>query len=375
MIGNDMSMQNEPQRQGVEVVTLERPKPSDSTQPAFLSAQVLPYRGMMVLQITAHIPGRGETTLLYAPSFDLAREILNNGEDDYMGNKSFAFGAAILLPYANRIRGKLSSDGKSIETKLLGKTLRLPANGGGKETGAEQFAIHGLILNSHVSRVQKTSTAQQDRVTSYLDAGDFGGHWLSDTDVWFDVILRNEAFILSATAKNVGKETLPIGIGWHPYFAVPSKNREQARLRIPARKRVVVNNYDEVLPTGELASVAGTKYDFSLPGGSLLGDLFLDDCFVELEKTAEGHTLAEIIDEEALYGLRIVATSPEISAIQVYSLPSEPYIVVEPQFNWADPFGAQWSHASDTGMAILEPGEEVVYSTRLELFTPDVAQR
>jgi aldose 1-epimerase len=352
-----------------EVVTLTRPKPPDPTQPAFVSAQILPNRGMMVLQITAHIPTCGETNLLYAPPVDKARESFG-GEDDVNGNKSFAFGGAILLPFANRVRGKQSSDGKSIETAILGKTVHLPANGGGKEIGAERYALHGLILNSPVSQVDKTSTIQQDRITSCLRAGDFGGHWLSATDVWFDIILRSESFILSVTAKNVGTETLPIGIGWHPYFTVPSKKREQARLFIPARKRVAVNNYDEVLPTGELVPIAGTLYDFSTPGGKSVDDLFLDDCFVELKKTAEGHTVAEIVDAEASYGLRVVATSPEVSGVQVYSLPDEAYIVLEPQFNWADPYGTQWSHKSDTGMVILEPGEEVLYSAQLELFTP-----
>lgn len=356
--------------QELEVVTLERPKPLHSTKPIFVSAQILPSRGMMVLQIKAHIPKLGETNLLAAPSFERARKILNSGNDDFMGNKSFAFGGAILLPYANRIRGTLLSDKKSIETDVLGKTVRLPANGGGKEAGAEQYAIHGLILNSPVSQVRKISNIDEDRVTSYLSAGNFGGQWLSATDVRFEITLRSESFILSVVAKNVGGETLPIGIGWHPYFVIPSNKREQARLRLPARKRVVVNNYDDVLPTGELVSVTGTAYDFSAPGGKAVSDMFLDDCFVGLEKTKEGHTVAEIVDAAGCYGLRVTAISREVSAIQVYSLPGEPYIVLEPQFNWADPYGAQWPHGSDTGMVLLEPNEQVVYSTQLELFTP-----
>lgn len=368
-LGSYASMQNEGQMQG-EVVTLERPRLSDSTKPCFVSAQLLPGRGMMVLQITAYVPHLGNTNLLAAPSLDETRQLLNSGDDDFTGNKSFSFGGAILLPYANRIRGTLSSDKKSIETKILGKSVRLPANGGGKEKGAEQYAIHGLILNSPVSQVHKRSDIHEDRVTSYLSAGDFGGHWLSVTDVRFDIILRSESFILSVAAKNVGKETLPIGIGWHPYFAIPSKQREQARVRLPASKRVVVNNYDEVLPTGELVAVSGTPYDFSMRGGRAVGEMFLDDCFVGLEKTTEGHTVSEIVDAASSHGLRVTALSPEVSAIQVYSLPSEPFIVLEPQFNWADPYGPQWSEGSDTGMVILEPDEQVVYSTKLELFTP-----
>ena len=263
-----MSAPNE-QMDRTQVVTLERPKPSRENEAAFVRAHILPNRGMMVLQVTAHLPKLGEINLLEAPSVDRAREIFSESDEDFSGNKSFAFGGAILLPYANRIRGNLLPDGKTIETLVMGHTVYLPATGRGREMDAEQFAIHGLILNAPVSRVQKTSTIQEDRVTSYLSAGNFGGHWLSATDVWFEMILRSETFILSVTAKNVGREILPIGIGWHPYFTLPSRKRDQARMRIPARKRVMVNNYDEVLPTGELSSVAGTPYDFSMRGGFL----------------------------------------------------------------------------------------------------------
>jgi hypothetical protein len=132
----------------------------------------------------------------------------------------------------------------------------------------------------------------------------------------------------------------------------------------------VVNDYDEVLPTGEVEPVAGTPYDFSMPGGRALGDLYLDDCFVDLERTAEGQVKAEVVDPAAAYGLRVVAASPLIRAIQVFAPPDRQVVVLEPQLNRADPFGAQWGPDADTGMAILAPGESAVYSVRLELFVP-----
>ena len=44
-------------------------------------------------------------------------------------------------------------------------------------------------------------------------------------------------------------------------------------------------------------------------------------------------------------------------------------MVVEPQLNWADPYGAIWG-GRDTGMVELAPGEAVDYAVRLELLTP-----
>jgi aldose 1-epimerase len=161
-----------------------------------------------------------------------------------------------------------------------------------------------------------------------------------------------------------------MGIAWHPYIAQPSGRRQQARLHVPARRRVLVDNYDEVLPTGEVVPVAGTPYDFSAPGGWPLGELYLDDCFVDLVRSAAGPAVAEVVDEAGGFGLRVVAASPHIQAIQVYGPPEKGFVVLEPQFNRADPFGPEWEPDVDTGMAILAPGQSVTYSARLELFNP-----
>jgi aldose 1-epimerase len=350
----------------MDVITLARPRPSDPSRLVFLSADLLPGRGMMTLQVKAHLPGRGETGLLHAPSPEKAFA----APEDFAGNTSYFLGGAILIPYANRIRGRLSPDRRTIEAEIPGGTVRLPANSGGRKPGAEQYAMHGLVLASRMDEIHRQTTSDEDRAVATLHAGDFGGRWKSETEIVFEYVLRSDAFVLTITAKNVGNERLPMGIGWHPYFALPSGHREQARLHIPARKRTLVNDYDEVLPTGEVVPVAGTPYDFSMPGGKPLGGLFLDDCFVDLERSADGRVVAEVVDPEASYGLRVVAASPHIKAIQVYGPPDAGFIVLEPQFNWADPFGAEWGPDADTGMVVLEPGASAVYSARLELFVP-----
>jgi len=351
----------------MNVVTLQRPRPADPGRPAFLSADLLPDRGMMTLQITAHLPGCGATNLLHAPS---PQETFAMPED-FAGNASFLLGGAILLPYANRIRGTLSPDRRTIEAKILGGTVHLPANGGHWKPGGELYAIHGLLLAARMDDVQQTAKDEEDRATASLHAGDFGGRWLSQTDVRCENVLRSESFTLTVTATNAGSDPrrpLPMGIGWHPYFIVPSGRREQARLHLPAHQRVLVN--PDGLPTGEVVPVAGTPFDFSAPSGRSLDALPLDDCFVDLDRSTDGTITAELIDPAASYGLRIVATSPAIQAVQVYGPPDAPFLAVEPQLNWADPFGRQWEANTDTGMALLDPGESVVYSVRLELFVP-----
>jgi hypothetical protein len=141
-------------------------------------------------------------------------------------------------------------------------------------------------------------------------------------------------------------------------------------MRLPARARLPVNNYDEVLPTGEIALVKGTPYDFSPAGGRALGDLYLDDCFVDLAKGSDGETVCDVIDAAAAYGLRIVSESPEISAFQIFAPPDRSLIVIEPQFSWADPYGSVWAPGIKTGMVLLQSGGSVAYRVTLELFRP-----
>jgi aldose 1-epimerase len=348
---------------GVSVVTLKVPT---DREPAFTSAQILPGRGMMTLQVRARLPRLGEVDLLTAPPLEKAGELFGADQGGFPGNASYLIGGAILLPYANRIRGRLSADGRTITARILDREVTLPANAGGRRAGAERYSMHGLILDSRVGDIERETTAEADILRGTLDAGDFGHGWPSKTRITFENVLRSDSFALRITATNVGDEVLPMGIGWHPYFNLPSGRREQARLHLPARSRTLVNDYDEVLPTGEVAPVGSTPYDFSTLGGRAVGDLSLDDCFVDLE-TAAGEVTAEVIDPAASYGLRVVA-SPPVRAIQVYAPPEKAFIVVEPQFNRADPFGPEWRAGTETGMAMLEPGESVVYSARLELF-------
>ena len=136
---------------GEPVATLRRPEVSDRNKPQFLEAEILPGRGMAVLQIRAYLPGRGEIDLLNSPPLPEAAKLLDPGDDEF-GNQIFKFGGAILLPFANRIRGKLSDDGKTITAAVAGKTVILPANWRGDSPGAEKHSIHGLMRSGAISR-------------------------------------------------------------------------------------------------------------------------------------------------------------------------------------------------------------------------------
>lgn len=331
--------------------------------PAFVSATVLPGRGFMLLNAQLRLPSGETVDGVAGPDAAAAARVLGGGPDDFAGNKSFAVGGAILAPYANRITGEPIAGSREIETKVDGRIMRLPRNWGGRAPGAAQYAMHGLILDAPVSWTQPAS----DRVRGRLAAGDFGGRWPSRSELEFEWRLERGALVLSVGVRNVGDASLPFGLGWHPYFAIPSGQRGQARLRLPAARRVEVDDYDQVLPTGRLLPTAGSTYDFDAVDGRSLGELHLDDCFTDLRREG-GCAVAELLDPAAGLGLRIASPSPQVKAMQVYAPLGETFVAVEPQFNLADPFADVWPPGVDTGMARLPPGESLACEFRVEPF-------
>jgi len=99
---------------GQKVVTISRTAIS-TTKPEFTSITVAPGRGMEVLQITANFPGKGNVDVLASPDMAGIKKMLDVDDTDN-GDLGYRLGAAFLAPYPNRIRGKLSADGKTLTT-------------------------------------------------------------------------------------------------------------------------------------------------------------------------------------------------------------------------------------------------------------------
>lgn len=351
---------------GQKIVTLTRPATS-TTKPEFTSVTVLPGRGMTVLQVTANFPGKGNVDVLASPNLTDAARILDN-EDNEIGAKAWSMGSAFLVPYPNRIRGKLSADGKTLTTEWQGHKLTLPANNIGKLPTAERHAMHGLIVKSKTDDVTVKKIPGGEELTGVIHCGDFGGHWLSKTDLVFTITLTAEAVDASVVAKNIGNEAEPIAIAWHPYFNLPSGDRTQAKLHVPATMMAEVDGYDNVFPTGKVIPVDGTRYDLRAPGGKTLGKEFFDDNWSHLD-WRNGAATVEVVDPATHYGVKIDGLSKEIKAIQVYAPVEKQFVAVEHQYNFGDPFGKEWGK-TDTGMVTLKPGESTKWHVRLRVFVP-----
>jgi galactose mutarotase-like enzyme len=351
---------------GQKIVILSR-KATSTTKPEFTSVTLAPGRGMELLQITANFPGKGNIDVLASPDLAAAKKMLDE-HDTPNGDLGYRLGSAFLFPYPNRIRGKLSADGKTLTTEWQGHTITLPANNKGGLPTAERHAMHGLILKAKTDAVTVKDIPGGQEVSGIIRGGDFGGHWLSKSDIAITIRLTAEAVDALVEVHNVGTEAEPVSIGWHPYLNLPSGDRSQVKVQIPASKLAEVDGYDNVFPTGKILPVEGTRYDLRAKGGVPLGANMFDDNWSVIDWENHAATV-RVIDPKANYGVDLVGLSPQIKTIQMYAPPTKAFVAIEHQDNFANPFGKEWG-TMDTGMVTLKPGQSTKWHVRVHVFVP-----
>jgi galactose mutarotase-like enzyme len=251
-----------------------------------------------------------------------------------------------------------------------GERLILPSDPRDSYGAGGTVAAGGLLLKLASDSVNTNVMPDGGEARASFTAGDFDGHWLSKTEIATTVQMSGKAIDIRVVARNTGTTPEPIGIGWHPRFAILNGHRGQMMLRLPQGMRVDVKDRRTGQLSGRLVPVEGTEYDFTGRVGAQLGALNLDDSFVHLRQAMmENGPVAELRDPENDYGLRIIAMTSTIKAIRVYAPLDGSFISIQPQFNFDDPFGREWAKDEDTGMVVLQPGQTTQWKVRLEIFS------
>jgi len=170
----------------------------------------------------------------------------------------------VLAPWPNRIAGASYEFG--------GVRYELPV-----DERASQSAIHGLVRWVPWRGVE----AETERVVV--------GHELYPQPGYpFAVSLEIEYELsvgglrVSTTATNVGAESCPFGLGFHPYLYPGTPTVDTATLELPARS---------VLDADERSPVDGTELDYREPRA--VGGTVLDTCFADLDRGEDG--LARVV--------------------------------------------------------------------------------
>jgi galactose mutarotase-like enzyme len=352
-----------PRPGGQDPVVLERSPIEAGSVPEFLSATLLPGRGMNVLQITAMLPNKHRVSLLDSPSIGEAETRMTGTGDDALGEASLGLGGAFEAPWAGRLYGSMADD--HMTARWNGSVLQIPA----KREQDLAIADGGLLLAQSGTSIKSNVMPDGGEAEALYQVNDSGDAWPSRMSVKTTVQLSGRALEIRIVAKNTGDKPEPVGIGWRPRFSLLSRDRGKVRLRLPSVMREELRSKPLGMPTGKLVSSEGTVKDFSATAGKELGGETLDDTFVNLRQAPlDSGPVAELWDPENNFGIRITMLSASIKAIHVSAPADGRFVTLDPRFNYDDPLGEEWPKDDKAGMITLKPGDSTQWRIRLEIY-------
>jgi aldose 1-epimerase len=143
--------------------------------------------------------------------------------------------------------------------------------------------IHGLVTGSPLWQVtDMNADAHSANVTSRLEfwkSPDLMAQWPFAHEYHITHSLVDGVLETKTTITNLSEESMPVAIGFHPYFQIPGVPRDEWIAHVPARTHVVAD--ENQIPTGEMRPL-------NIPTPWSLQGQILDDGFTDLERDADG---------------------------------------------------------------------------------------
>lgn len=263
--------------------------------------------------------------------------------DDWESNPvTTRSGIPVLFPFPNRIRdGRFTWDGQEYQ---------LPLNDHDKKN-----AIHGFVHN-RPWWVKPGSAHGVPSLTAVFqlstDAPDLAPYWPADFEISLTVTLLPDQLMIGATITcSHGSAPLPWGLGYHPYFALPTD--------YPARTQVAAGSVwelDDHLPTGAIRD-ADPARDLSEP--RLVSELNLDDVYacanVGSNPMGFGRTMG-CLQRGPDQSIEVVGFS-QMRELVAFTPPHRRALCLEPYTCVTDAVNLQ-QRGIDTGWRVLQPGRD-----------------
>jgi len=188
----------------------------------------------------------------------------------------------VLAPWPNRLAdGRYSIDGRNGQAAL--------------DEPERACAIHGLV---RWMPWRLLSRAQNVLVLGCTLHPQPGYPWRIALSLEYR--LGRGGLAVSTEATNVDQHPAPFGLGFHPYVTVGTPSIDSARLRLPARRRLVTDGRG--LPTGE-SIVTGTEFDFT--ESRMISQTRLDTAFTDLVRDSDGTARVELDDLQGRIGVTV----------------------------------------------------------------------
>lgn len=201
----------------------------------------------------------------------------------------------VLYPWPNRL--------SDVEWTFSGRSARPSV-----ESVENSTALHGLVR----LRPFRVESVDQDRCVLgllLLPCPDFP--FLSEISVAYQ--LGSFGLTVTTTVTNHDEVSIPFGLGFHPYLAVTTPTIDGAKLEVPAKAFVAVNELG--LPSGENRLVDGSALDFTKRKSIEAQEL--DVTYTELIRDDSG--MATVVLTDANGGEVELSMDRNFPYVQVYT--------------------------------------------------------
>lgn len=226
--------------------------------------------------------GAADLEAAFAPEAGMVACSLRHRGDELLGQRKglaayartgSTMGIPLLHPWANRIA--------TLACEVGGRRVRLDPDSPRIRLDEHGLPIHGL-LGGHPGWEVRASAADAEsaRLAAELDFGadpELVGPFPFPHRVGVEARLADSALTVTTTVTATGADPVPISFGWHPYLQLPGLPRSEWQVRLPVRRRLVLD--DRGLPTGGTEDVE--------PYRGRVGDRTWDDGFDRLEDPVE----------------------------------------------------------------------------------------
>ena len=260
------------------------------------------------------------------------QDLLRNYADSEALAANFGHFNLALLPFPNRLRdGAYEWDGRRHTFPINNEATGSALHGYNHEA---RFGVTSVDLSATTARVR----------LSLLNHGEDYPQYGYPFPVLFEAELTVDAaahtFFWQLSARNLGPDAVPVGLGWHPYFALPG-GLDAWRVTMPANQRVELDN---ALPTGRLLEGLAPKQALPI-------DPSWDDCFLLDDPTSD--TTVELRGPRYSLSLQ---QGGDTRYTQLYVPEANDALAVEPMTCGVDAFREAREEVT------LAPGQTVVTS-------------
>lgn len=225
-------------------------------------------------------------------------------------------GNPLLAPWANRLdENGFYANGKKYLLNLGLGNVRLDGF---------QHPIHGLVVYSSDWQVRELRADEKAAwVTSLLDftrRPDWLAQFPFAHTIEMTYRLSGGTLEVQTRVHNQSAETMPVSLGYHPYFQITDAPRDDWKVSIAARSQYLLN--DQLLPTGQMRPITEVLPD---PGNVSLRGAALDHVFGDLATPATFSVRGKSQKIEVTYGPKY-----RVAVVYAPTGPNRDFICFEP---------------------------------------------